>query len=148
MSPSRGTRRTRSVVGVFGVAGRSVDQPYSAIAVVDGVADTPTAGNLVLPLFQIDAIVAVRAKVPAQTVLAVVAATRSGVGAEGLEAASGIGQREAAQLLPAACGVTGAEANIPLFDGRGNSDPVAALGAHAVASTGPKSPPVGASAAA
>jgi hypothetical protein len=51
------------------------------VLVVDHVADAAAASDLVFPLLQVAAIVAVRGQVAAKTVLAVVAGSRARVGA-------------------------------------------------------------------
>src|SRR5258708_39483694 len=72
--------------------------------------------------------------------LAVVVGPRPRVGAQDLQAATGIRQRVAAQLLPADRRVARAEPDIPLAFRRRDGDPVTAPGAHPVTSAGPESP--------
>ena len=54
------------MVGVLGVAGWGVDQPDGAGLVVDEVAAPAAAGDLILPLFQVLAVVPVRGQVAAR----------------------------------------------------------------------------------
>src|SRR5215472_96608 len=147
----RGPDRSRpmshwSAVGVLGVSRRGVDQPDGVFVVIDGVADAAAAGHLVFPLFHVTAVVPVPCQVAAEPVLAVVVCPGPRVGAQDLQAATGVRQRVASQLFPAGRRVTGAEPDIPLVFRRRDCDPVIATGAHPAISAGPKSPSVGASA--
>src|ERR1700730_11841706 len=135
-----------SAVGVLGMSRRGVDQPDGAFVVIDGVADAAAAGYLVLPLFHVTAVVPVPCQVASEPVLAVMVRPGPRVGAQDLQAATGIRQRVAAQLLPAGRRVAGAEPDIPLAFRRRAGEPVTAPRAHAMTSAGPKSPSVGASA--
>jgi hypothetical protein len=48
------------------MSGRGVDDPHSVVGVVDGVAYASAAGDLVLPLFELAAVVPVGCEVSAK----------------------------------------------------------------------------------
>jgi hypothetical protein len=116
--------------------------------VVDDVANPTSATNFILPLLEILTIVPVGRQIAAQPVLAIMISSRAWFGPQHLEAADRICQRVTAQFLPADDSLGCAEPDIPLTRRWRNRDPVSALWAHAMASTGPKSPSVSLSACA
>jgi hypothetical protein len=61
-----------SAAGVFGMSGRGVDDPHSVVGVVDGVAYASAAGDLVLPLFELAAVVPLGCEVSAKAMLSFV----------------------------------------------------------------------------
>jgi hypothetical protein len=54
-----------SVVGVFGVAGRCIDEPYGAIVIVDDITYAAAACHLIFPLLKVTAVVSMRCEIAA-----------------------------------------------------------------------------------
>jgi len=60
-----------SVVGVFRVSGRGVDDPDRVVGVVDDIAHAATAGDFVFPLFELVAVVLVGGEISTQAMLSI-----------------------------------------------------------------------------
>ena len=86
-----------------------VDQPHRPVVIVDDVADAAAAGDLVLPLLHIAAVVPVGGQVTPEPVLAVVPCPRPRIGTQRLQASPGVREGVAAQFLPPVRGIAGAE---------------------------------------
>jgi hypothetical protein len=69
-----------------------VDDPYDPAPVIDDIADPASAGDLVLPLLEIQAIVSMGRQVAAQPVLAVLPSSPTWISPQQLSALAGIGK--------------------------------------------------------
>lgn len=68
-----------SAVGVLGMSGRGIYEPYGALGIVDHIAHPSATGDLVLPLLQIAPVVPMGGQVSTQPVLTVMVRTRARV---------------------------------------------------------------------
>lgn len=118
-TPATACRQPPSAVGVFRVPRGCVDDPDGAAPLIDHVPHTPATGDLVLPLFEVAAVVPMCCEIPTKTMLPVVIGPGTRLASQGFQASPCVRQRETAQLLPASYRLAAAEPDVPLSSGGG-----------------------------